>query len=407
MALESIIDESSGRASAYGHDRLEIRVYSDLENARTVWCELQTAAVMGPHQSFEWVAALVAAGDKTSAQPIHIVAGFDSDDTCLFLMPFVIRAHAGVRILEWFANDQGNYAGALFHDAFLSQISAGEFQHLWRDVLKALPPVDVVHLGDQPNDLEGRQNPFLTLPHINSAEPGRWFALSPDWRAHYEERFSSGSRREMRRCERRLGDGGELEFIHAGNAESRTRIFAAMTAQKRAHFEQSGIDDFFADGAVDDFYAALSNTANQPGGLSLELFALASGGEIIATNMGVAFKNRFYGLISATTAGPLRRFAPGNVLFQRVVDAMANQGMELFDCGAGSDPHKLRWCTQQRQRFHTICGVSLQGELYARALKARLGLKRKIKQSPALWPIAKEFRRLKGQTLRRLSGERS
>ncbi len=407
MALESITNESTDRGSAHARDRLEIRVYTDLENARTVWCELQAAAVMSPHQSFEWVAALMAADNKTPPQPIHIVAGFDGDDTCLFLMPFVIRAHAGVRILEWLANDQGNYAGALFHDAFLNQISPGEFQHLWRDVLGALPPVDAVHLGDQPNELEGRQNPFLVLPHINSAEPGRWFTLSADWRAHYEERFSSGSRRELRRCERRLGDGGELEFIHAGDAESRARIFEAMTAQKRAHFEQSGIDDFFADGAVDDFYTALSNTTNQPGSLSLELFALASGGEIIATNMGVAFKNRFYGLISATTAGPLRRFAPGNVLFQRVVDAMANRGMELFDCGAGSDPHKLRWCTQQRPRFDTISGVSLQGELYARALKARLSLKRTIKQSPALWPIAKEFRRLRGQALRRLNGART
>jgi len=403
MALESTRVESSKSASAQGHDRLEIKVFTNLEDAQSVWRDLQAEAVMSPHQSFEWVTALVETGGLASPHAVQIVAGFDSDESCLFLMPFVIRSHAGLRILEWLANDQGNYASALYRGSFLDRNSAPAFQRLWGGILGALPPVDAVHLGNQPSDLEGVENPFLALPHTDSAEPGRWFALSPDWRLHFEDRFSSGMRRELRRCERRLGDNGALEVIHASDAKSQARIFEAMTVHKREQFEQSGIADFFTDGAVDKFYAALNSAASPPEGLSLELFGLASGGDIIATNMGVIFKNRFYGLISATTPGPLRKFAPGNVLFQRVVDALAGRSIEQFDCGAGSDPHKLRWCTQQRHRFHTVSGVSLQGQFYARALRAQLTVKRAIKHSPALWPIAKELRRLKGRTTRLLS----
>jgi len=405
MTLERISLERAPagpvRLPAGGAAGVEIKVFADLAAAEETWRGLQLAAHTEPQQSFNWVAAWARTGG--SAQDLRVVAGFDAGGACLFLLPLAITNHVGIRVLEWLGNGQGNYAAGLFHSAFLEDAAWASFADLWCEVLAALPPVDAVHLADQPRELGRHENPFLALPHAVSPEPGRWFALDPDWRRHHEARFSSSSRRELHRCERRLADRGALAFIHATEPETRRRVFAAMIAQKRAQFANSGIDDFFADGAIEAFYARLMDALQDPDGLSLQLFALQCGGDIVATNMGVMVKNRFYGLISSTAAGPLRRFAPGNILFLRMVGHLAGAGVEVLDCGAGGDAHKLRWCTGERARFHTIEGLTLQGELYARGLQSHLALKRAVKHSSALWPIAKEVRRLKGRTLRLLA----
>jgi CelD/BcsL family acetyltransferase involved in cellulose biosynthesis len=79
-------------------------------------------------------------------------------------------------------------------------------------------------------------------------------------------------------------------------------------------------------------------------------------------------------------------------LFQRLVEQLANEGIEMIDCGAGEDEDKLRWCTQQRQRLHAIVPVTAKGHAYAAALKAKLSAKLHIKQSPKLWSLAKRLR---------------
>ena len=398
MTLSSIDTEPTLGSSAVpgtGVRNFDIEVYTRLEDAEVAWRSLQRKALMLPHQTFEWIAATANAGG--CPHDLYIAATFDADGACVFLAPLAFRQHVGLRILEWYCNGQGNYACALFDPAPWNAVDAPSFPDFWQAVLTTLPPVDAVHLGNLPDALERAPNPFLELPHVRSAEPGRSFALNADWREHYEARFSTSSRRELRRCERRLADQGKLKFLRADDPATRSRIYAAMKTQKSGHFERSGINDFFADAAIERFYAALMAMPKTTNGPRLELFALEIGGEIVATNMGLLFQNRFYGLISSTTSGPARRHAPGNVLFRRIVEHLAEAGIELFDCGAGTDAHKLRWCTSVRDRFHAISGLTPRGLIYASALKAQLQLKRTVKESETLWPIAKELRRIKGR----------
>ncbi len=136
-------------------------------------------------------------------------------------------------------------------------------------------------------------------------------------------------------------------------------------------------------------------TPDRDTGLTVSMFVLRSGDQIIATNLGVIFQNRLYALITSTTSGPALRYAPGRVLFLRLVEQMSKDGIEMIDCGAGEDENKLRWCTEERVRQHAILPITVKGHVYAATLKAALLAKLKIKQSPQLWSLTKRLRKWK------------
>ena len=113
---------------------------------------------------------------------------------------------------------------------------------------------------------------------------------------------------------------------------------------------------------------------------------------MIAANIGLVFQNTLYGFSTCTAYGPMRRHGPGRILFRQTVEHMAQDGIEAIDCGAGEDENKLRWCSEQRTRLHTLVPVTAKGRLYTAALKAELLVKVQIKQSPQLWSLAKRMR---------------
>ena len=166
----------------------------------------------------------------------------------------------------------------------------------------------------------------------------------------------------------------------------------AIVAEKKKWFGDRGISNFFEDPEIRDFFETLVQLPDQEDGLSTSMFCMRVDEKIIAANIGLIFQNTLYGLITCTAYGPMRRHGPGRILFLRTVEYMAEKGIEAIDCGAGEDENKLRWCTEQRMRLHTLVPVTAKGRLYTAALKAELLVKAQIKQSPHLWSLAKRLR---------------
>ena len=89
-----------------------------------------------------------------------------------------LHRHARLPVLQSYCNGQGNYVSALFDLTFLQAVPEHSFPLLWDAVLAALPPVDTVYLADQPDDINGLANTFLTLPHVFFAKLGRWIGFA-------------------------------------------------------------------------------------------------------------------------------------------------------------------------------------------------------------------------------------
>lgn len=387
----------SQQTAATSRSHVGIEVHRDLETVRPLWQAFQEQAVGSPHQTFEWVQTWLHAEARNHLFELCVVVGRDSGGACRFLLPFVVHTAHGYAVLEWAGGQQGNYECGFFARETGAGGASVPFEHIWPDILAALPPIDAVHLACQPTDLDGQRNPLLALPHVPASDPGHAFPLDRDWQKHYETQFSATSRRELRRCERRLADTGDLVFSEARSTADRRVVFRALQKQKRERFSQLGIPDFLANEGVETFFHALFEDRADAGSFVPRVFSLRCGDQILAANIGVRFQDTFYGLLASTTNTPIRRFAPGNILFLKIVAALAEDGITRFDCGAGEDAHKLRWCTERRNRFHTLIPITLKGQLYARLAGLKVSAKRSIKRSPRLWSLAKDIRRLKAR----------
>lgn len=373
---------------------LNFTIVDRLEVVQDVWQRFQKTAATSPHQSFEWVSAWLDRSDEGRAQEVKIVVVSTNTGSCIAILPLGIRRERGCSILEWLGGNQGNYASGLFCRDAWDGSAAPDFASLWSDIVDQIGPVDVVHLSAQPDDISGLANPFAALPHTPAASSSHWFTLDQDWEAHYNSAFSSSSRRKLRKSERNLAKHGELSLTQVDDRQERLDVLAWIMDRKRERFSELGIADMFADRGVRSFYRDLVTMPHETATVSPRIHALRCGGELVAANLGLFYQNRFYGLVIGTTNGPLRHDQPGKHLFRMTVASCAEQGIKVFDGGVGDDSYKLRWCTEERQLFHTLLPLSASGRIYVLIENMQLRAKAHIKSSPQLWSAFKQLRRL-------------
>lgn len=372
---------------------LRLEVHQDITSLRDLWCTFQKTALGGPHDTWEWNDAWArTVGHSCKA---HIVIGHNMAEEIIFLLPLTIQKRQGCTIIEWLGAAQGNYASGLFHPTAWQNTSYPTGKALLKQVLAALPRVDAIHLADQPTEIGNVANPLGDLPNVKSASPGHAFPLNSEWQAHFNERFSSKIRSNLRRSERRLADEGVLEFAFIEPGSDRIDAMDRIIRDKQKWFTDKGIHNFFAEREMQEFYRSLAQLPDDKIAPRLRIYEYRLDGETIAANLGIIHQNNFFGLIASTTDGPLRRFSPGGLMIRYIVEHLSNEGIEMLDCGAGEDENKLRWCTLQRERQHAIVPVSAKGHVYAAALRVKLSTKLQIKQNPQLWNLAKRLRQWK------------
>lgn len=369
-------------------------VSDQLEAVREEWQRFQKAAAATPHQSFEWVATWLDRSREGRSQELRIVVVHDGEGRCIAILPFGIQRQRGCRILEWLGGEQGNYASGLFCRDTWGGGNAPDFERLWFDILDRIGPIDVVHLAAQAYEISGLANPFAALPHTPAAGSAHWFALKEDWESHYNNAFSSSSRRKLRRSESLLTEHGDLSFVQLDDRKDRLTVLDWIINCKRERFGELGIADMFADPEVRSFYRNLVSLPHETATVSPRIYALKCGGEPVAAILGLVYQKCYYALVIGTINGPLRQLQPGKHLFRMTVACCAGQHIEVFDGGVGEDNYKIRWCTQERQLFHTLLPLTATGRIYAMLVTMQLRAKARIKSSPQLWSAFQKVRRL-------------
>ncbi|MFQ5625767.1 MAG: GNAT family N-acetyltransferase [Methyloligellaceae bacterium] len=372
---------------------LTVEIHRDIPALRDVWRNFQGEARGGPHDTWEWADAWARTAGKFT--PPLIAIGRDASGDILFLLPLTIRKRMGCNMLEWLGGEQGNYSSGLFHPTAWSEKTLPRGKDLLALVLDTLPRFDAVHLDKQPAEINKSLNPLAGLPGIPAASAGHAFPLNADWHKYFKQKFSSHQRSKLRRSERQLCEQGAVGFEVVEQGPERSQVMDGIIAEKRKWLAQKGIPDCFAEADVRDFYRSLVQITDTTAGPATRIFTLSVDDEIVATNLGLIYQNKFYGLTASNTCGPLCRFSPGSILFLHIVEHLANEGIEMIDCGAGEDVNKLRWCTEWRERRHAIVPVSVKGAVYTAALKSLLLIKLKIKHSPQIWGQVKRLRKWK------------
>lgn len=376
-------------------DNIHLELVSDFAAARADWLMLEREAAQTPFQTFAWTQAWFEhVSHAENVQPT-ILIGRDSNNIAQFILPFCLRKHGPVIVLEWLAGAHANYTGGLFRSRFLTTLDKPKATKLWAKIEDFLPHYDIAQFMSQLPELMTATNPMAYLAHRESASPCYIITLENDWEAFHLKRRSKSGRSSERKRQRRLEKIGPILFEVHESGKDLEHVMETLITQKRSRFDEQGIADFFSDPHFRDFYRALIRMTAKADGIGASISTLKVDGEIIATILNVTHDNKNYALISSITSNEeLRKCSPGEMIMRLNIKHCCEAGMHTYDCGGGTCMYKESWSDIKFNTYHTIAAHTFLGHAYAGSYGGFLSAKARIKNSPILWQAFKTLRKL-------------
>jgi len=180
----------------------------------------------------------------------------------------------------------------------------------------------------------------------------------------------------------------------ARTSDEMDQILAAFLDQKRARSLATGLDNPFEAAPVQDFLRAACRAGLAESRPAIELHALVAGERVAAVFGAAVDDERCCGMFISFDGDPaVSRSSPGELLLIHVIAAQCQAGRKTFDLGVGEATYKSLFCDEPEPLVDLTLPITSKGRLYAFAADSAIGLKRVLKQNPALWRAVTALRK--------------
>lgn len=383
---------ATATGSAVSAIGISITMADSLESARTDWLQLEAAddIVGSPYQRFAWVSAYAYHVAEPAGASVRAVFLRGPGGEPLAVFPIETRTQWGVRVARFCGGKHANTHLPLIRRYVLQSLDQAAGAHILREIATAAGDISLFALTSQPITWAGHANPFVAAHARPSPSNASEMRLGPDGEAVLAAHVSKDSRKKLRKKATALSALGPVVWRHASTSQDKADVFAAFLRQKAERFAELGIPNPFAQHDIQAFLRAM---ADDPQG-GLELHALWSGDNIVATYGFAAGVGRLSGMFNSFDASPaVARCSPGELLLQRVIVDACQRGFHVLDLGVGEARYKDAYCTVATPLVDGFTPICLQGKALAAALSLKQDVKARIKRSPALMGLVKRLRR--------------
>lgn len=370
-------------------------IFGTVAAAEPHWRALERGnAVATPYQRFDFLALWQRhVGTQSGVKPL-IVVSFDAAGAPVLLLPFGVRRIGALRAVEFLGGKHTNYNAPVCARGLAAGFTRTELD----DVLSRLAlHADVLLLTNQPVSWQGAGNPLGLLPHQLSPSLNHSGELPQNFDVLFRERCNAATRKKIRKKAERLAKHGTVLFTRAKTPGEIRRVLDAFFAQKSARMRAQGIANAFDEPAARRMIEAGVTESAGNGAPVIELYSLSVDDVIIATLGGTVGSGRFSAMFNSISYDRFAVETPGEQLLIHVVRACCERGLTSFDLGVGEARYKNLLCGDANSLFDSFIGLTPAGRILAFAAHWGAALKRLIKQSPVLWPLAKATRRLRGR----------
>lgn len=208
--------------------------------------------------------------------------------------------------------------------------------------------------------------PFLAAMHARPfaelAAPYLDLTSAPSF-AEYEQRYSSGARRNRKRQRRRLAERGAVALAcHAEGAEAAALAVEAFRLKRAWLAERGIVSPALADQRTVRFFADVTRAETRPAGC--HVLALTCAERPVALEIGLTCKGRSAIHIIAYDLD-YEKTAAGALLMEDSIRRAAEQGVAVFDLLAPGDGYKLEWADASVAVSDWALPCSTAGRLYA------------------------------------------
>lgn len=376
---------------------VKIAFYESLASVEHLWRRFERQADCTVFQTFDYLAAWQKhIGSREHARPVIAVILHGGE--ALAIIPLAVSGRF-VRRLSWLGQELSDYCAPLLAQDF-ARIAGTRFPALWgemRNLMQCDPRYrhDLIDFRKMPETIGAQRNPFLALSVTMNASSAHLTALSGDWETFYTAKRSSATRRRDRTKRTKLAESGELRLVTAEANDEKVKTFDTLMRQKSAALKRMGAEDFFARPGVRDFYLELATNQRSPD--LVHLSRLDIGPVMASVNLGLQHRGRYHYILASYENGETSRFSPGAAHLRDLMARAIDLGYREFDFTVGDERYKFEWADTETKLYDLLIAASLRGWAPVLALRALARLKRKVKQTPALWTAFQQVRmRLRG-----------
>jgi len=369
----------------HGAERgMTFRLFRQFDDVREDWRALEKTAIASPFQTLFWCETWWnRIGREKGAKPAF-VAGYRGDNL-EFLLPLITCRCGPLSIVQSMRDKNAAMHGALSTRAF-ADWARNEDMFGLADILRALiPNTDIFVLSAQTVEFNTGVSFGQPFNLLQTDETISMTRLVPDWETFYHGKRNAKARRKARNKVSRLKKMGDLQFRVADGIVEQLAMFDALAEQKSQWFQSHGIPDLFAAGHNYAFLRDLASRERNPDGFWPLISGVSLDGEWIAMNMGAVHNNHFVGVILSTAEGAAKKLSPGSHLVTRTMEYCAENGIDIFNFGAGQNDLKDRWADDSDHLVLATLPQTVRGKVYESALRMVYTLKDRLKKKPFLW----------------------
>ena len=396
QAIDGVLPPLARDRSELNRRSSLLSVITDLSQAERVWRSFEQRADCTPFQTFDWLDAWQRCiGAPTQVKPA-IVVGRQANGGVLFILPLAIEPFSFCRRLVFLGHELCDYNGPLLAPEFSERLTPSEFNECWRSIqllLQRTPGCghDLIFLDKMPERIGGQRNPLLVLettPNPSSAYRTR---LDDNWDDFYSRKRSPERRRRDRARRKKLAAIADLGFATPERTRDVQATLDVLFEQKSAWFARTGVPDLFARPGYPEFFKTV---ASKPDRL-VRVTRLDVGPDCIAASLSLTFRGCYYQLLISYDER-LARLGPGTAHLHSMMQYAIELGCTHYDFTIGDESFKLDWADERLDLFDHVAYRTASGRLIATVIRLALALKRYIKSSQLLWPMATRVRRLPG-----------
>ncbi len=375
-----------------GVNKVILSLHDNLAELESEWLSLQEDGLCTLYQTYEWCTAWQAtAGKPRSIKPL-IVRGSTQAGKTIFILPFAVSRSMGANSLNWYGAAEITYGMGIFDREYL-QSHPDFMEILWPEIVNLIEPIDSVRLDNQPEKLDGFENPLKFLFTTRGANQSYRMGLQSDFQKLYESKRSSSSRRSARKRDKKLMSAGKVEFGLPEDAKQTRDVISTMIEHQQGRLGEKGIRSVF-DETRQAFLHKLAESKWQDGTRVLLPYNLRIDGNVCAVMLGGSFQRSYWALISSLTPdGKLHAFSPGDHALRATIEATCQRGLQTFDFASGDTEYKSHWNDEKVRLFETNMSATLKGAVSTAMTNAGTAAKRFVKQTPWLFSFAQSARK--------------
>lgn len=351
--------------------------HCDIWRLEREWRALEAKGCCSPYQRYAWVSAWYRNVSAVRRQQPVVVTVSNAAGQIICLLPLVIDMVGPLSILRFAGGDHSNINGPVLDPASAASLAALPTSVWLTSLASAVGGIDLIDLKRQPLTWGEHINPLARVRAYRT-EPMAVLLLqeSP---GQCPPRLSKSTRRKFSQKQKWLEDIAPTTYRRIVDPEEVQAALDTFLVQKRQRLAKQKIADPFAEKGVEAFIreAAMPQEPGTKPGLSI--YALTCGNDTVAVMGCCESCGRLSGSIISYDASPqYSRCSPGEILALAVIKDAYDNGLSVFDLGAGSDAYKGRFCDRSEDLVSVTWPVTLAGRILDEAIRLSRSAKRKV-----------------------------